>query len=89
MDYFCKGFAVFGYTASALSCDQCGQECRQACGTRHFRSCCFNYVRKRSSPAINQISDEMSRKQPGHDSTGFGVSSLAEENMLSVKLNNV
>ncbi|KAG5681132.1 hypothetical protein PVAND_010592 [Polypedilum vanderplanki] len=32
----------------ALSCDSCGSECARACGTRHFRTCCFNYVRKRS-----------------------------------------
>lgn len=24
-------------------------ECQNACGTRHFRTCCFNYLRKRSS----------------------------------------
>uniref|UniRef100_A0AAG5D2D3 Trissin n=1 Tax=Anopheles atroparvus TaxID=41427 RepID=A0AAG5D2D3_ANOAO len=33
----------------ALSCDSCGRECASACGTRHFRTCCFNYLRKRSS----------------------------------------
>lgn len=26
----------------------CGSECKNACGTRHFRTCCFNYVKKRS-----------------------------------------
>uniref|UniRef100_A0A182FZM8 Trissin n=1 Tax=Anopheles albimanus TaxID=7167 RepID=A0A182FZM8_ANOAL len=37
----------------ALSCDSCGRECASACGTRHFRTCCFNYLRKRSStPSI-------------------------------------
>ncbi|XP_052889181.1 uncharacterized protein LOC128297552 [Anopheles moucheti] len=34
----------------ALSCDSCGRECASACGTRHFRTCCFNYLRKRSPP---------------------------------------
>ncbi|KAJ4448655.1 hypothetical protein ANN_00045 [Periplaneta americana] len=34
----------------ALSCDSCGRECRAACGTRNFRTCCFNYLRKRSGP---------------------------------------
>ncbi|XP_044739238.1 uncharacterized protein LOC123300688 [Chrysoperla carnea] len=33
---------------SALSCDSCGQECAAACGSRHFRACCFNYLRKRN-----------------------------------------
>lgn len=32
----------------AYSCDSCGRECAAACGTRHFRTCCFNYLRKRS-----------------------------------------
>lgn len=33
----------------AMSCDSCGYDCKRACGTRHFRTCCLNYVRKRSS----------------------------------------
>jgi hypothetical protein len=33
----------------ALSCDSCGRECQAACGTRKFRTCCFNYLRKRSN----------------------------------------
>lgn len=41
----------FGATLPVtLSCDSCGKECASACGTRHFRSCCFNYLRKRSGP---------------------------------------
>lgn len=32
----------------AYACDSCGRECAAACGTRHFRTCCFNYLRKRS-----------------------------------------
>ncbi|OAD62410.1 hypothetical protein WN48_07281 [Eufriesea mexicana] len=30
-----------------LSCDQCGRECADICGTRHFRACCFNNMKKR------------------------------------------
>lgn len=30
------------------SCGSCGAECQSACGTRHFRTCCFNYMKKRS-----------------------------------------
>lgn len=40
----CLGFAVWEFGSSnpvALSCDSCGSECARACGTRHFRSCCF------------------------------------------------
>ncbi|XP_015596072.1 trissin [Cephus cinctus] len=31
----------------ALSCDQCGRECVNSCGTRQFRACCFNNLKKR------------------------------------------
>ncbi|XP_076672631.1 trissin-like [Andrena cerasifolii] len=31
----------------ALSCDQCGRECADICGTRQFRACCFNNMKKR------------------------------------------
>lgn len=30
------------------SCSSCGHECESSCGTRHFRTCCFNYLKKRS-----------------------------------------
>ncbi|CAG9769535.1 unnamed protein product [Ceutorhynchus assimilis] len=33
----------------AETCNSCGSECRSACGTRHFRTCCFNYLKKRSN----------------------------------------
>ncbi|KAJ8980092.1 hypothetical protein NQ317_008553 [Molorchus minor] len=33
----------------AQSCGSCGSECQSACGTRHFRTCCFNYLKKRST----------------------------------------
>ncbi|XP_030753078.1 U-scoloptoxin(20)-Cw1a [Sitophilus oryzae] len=32
------------------TCNSCGSECQSACGTRHFRTCCFNYLKKRSNP---------------------------------------
>ncbi|XP_033204201.1 trissin [Bombus vosnesenskii] len=35
---------VFGET---LSCEQCGRECAEKCGTRQFRACCFNNMKKR------------------------------------------
>ncbi|KAF7394865.1 hypothetical protein HZH66_008039 [Vespula vulgaris] len=40
---------TFGET---LSCDQCGQECAGICGTRQFRACCFNNMKKRNSDFI-------------------------------------
>ncbi|CAG9804691.1 unnamed protein product [Chironomus riparius] len=50
MVLFCIYLLVWEYGfVSAMSCDSCGSECARACGTRHFRTCCFNYVRKRST----------------------------------------
>ncbi|XP_067616307.1 uncharacterized protein Trissin isoform X2 [Eurosta solidaginis] len=37
---------------SAFTCDSCGNECTNACGTKNFRTCCFNYLRKRNDPNI-------------------------------------
>ncbi|KAF5293189.1 hypothetical protein FQA39_LY13657 [Lamprigera yunnana] len=37
---------------AALSCTSCGSECVSACGTRHFKTCCFNYLKKRSPPLL-------------------------------------
>ncbi|KPJ17577.1 hypothetical protein RR48_01439 [Papilio machaon] len=37
---------------SGLSCNSCGVECASSCGTRRFRTCCFNYLRKKRSDAI-------------------------------------
>ncbi|XP_063975937.1 trissin [Diachasmimorpha longicaudata] len=31
-----------------VSCDQCGRECVTSCGTRQFRACCFNNLKKRA-----------------------------------------
>ncbi|RVE50684.1 hypothetical protein evm_004594 [Chilo suppressalis] len=31
----------------ANQCGSCGSECAAACGTRRFRTCCFNYLRKK------------------------------------------
>ncbi|XP_036673296.3 trissin [Drosophila suzukii] len=45
-------------SSRAIKCDTCGKECASACGTKHFRTCCFNYLRKRSGPdALRQSSD--------------------------------
>ncbi|XP_063695857.1 uncharacterized protein LOC134827209 [Culicoides brevitarsis] len=45
----CIVFVVCSMQAQAIGCDSCGRECASACGTRHFRTCCFNYLRKRSN----------------------------------------
>ncbi|XP_061726190.1 uncharacterized protein LOC133531799 isoform X1 [Cydia pomonella] len=41
-----SGSTVWG----TFSCDSCGNECVKACGTKHFRACCFNYLRKKRGP---------------------------------------
>nr|XP_026494154.1 uncharacterized protein LOC113399276 [Vanessa tameamea] len=40
--------------AAGRSCNSCGMECAPACGTRHFRSCCFNYLRRKRDPDMLQ-----------------------------------
>lgn len=51
-------------STNSLSCDSCGSECARACGTRHFRTCCFNYVKKRSGSfhpyALNRLNYDSS-----------------------------
>lgn len=44
-----------------MSCDSCGRECTAACGTRQFRACCFNYLRKRGGPpaSLTETVDEL------------------------------
>ncbi|XP_037949714.1 trissin [Teleopsis dalmanni] len=61
LTYFC--FLCICYmhifTVTAIPCDSCGNECASACGTKHFRTCCFNYLRKRSDPnTIKMISNK-------------------------------
>ncbi|CAH2101012.1 unnamed protein product [Euphydryas editha] len=41
--------------ASHQSCFTCGHECAPACGTRRYRLCCFNYLRKKRGPDMMQI----------------------------------
>lgn len=56
-------FCLTFNTTFSLSCDSCGSECQRACGTRHFRTCCFNYVRKRSNSfhpyALNRLNYDL------------------------------
>ncbi|GBP12495.1 Trissin [Eumeta japonica] len=39
--------------AGRMSCQSCGRECVSACGTRYFRSCCFNYLRKKRTETFD------------------------------------
>jgi hypothetical protein len=39
-----------------MRCDSCGSECSNMCGSRSFRLCCLNYVKKRSSGGEPSIS---------------------------------
>ncbi|KAL1508954.1 hypothetical protein ABEB36_003768 [Hypothenemus hampei] len=53
------GILIHEFTAleRRSSCHYCGAECVKACGKRHFRSCCFNYLKKRSTNAnLDEIS---------------------------------
>ncbi|XP_039762083.1 uncharacterized protein LOC120635209 [Pararge aegeria] len=50
--------------AASLSCDSCGSECAAACGTRHFRSCCFNYLRRKRGPDSMKLSQNLHEFKP-------------------------
>ncbi|CAH2100978.1 unnamed protein product [Euphydryas editha] len=45
--------------AASMSCKSCGPECAPACGTRHFRTCCFNYLRRKRGPDTTQFPSEI------------------------------
>ncbi|GBP10196.1 Trissin [Eumeta japonica] len=44
-----------GAWSGGLSCESCGSECAAACGTRHFRACCFNYLRKKRADSADAL----------------------------------
>lgn len=60
-----QGFVLWAACAiqGAHSCDSCGRECAAACGTRHFRTCCFNYLRKRSANGPSLV-DALNYNEP-------------------------
>lgn len=37
-------------SVDGIRCDSCGSECSVMCGSRNFRACCYNYIKKRSVP---------------------------------------
>ena len=39
---------TFIESTSAITCESCGPKCFPACGTKFFRTCCYNFNRKRS-----------------------------------------
>ncbi|XP_076052682.1 trissin [Oratosquilla oratoria] len=49
--FVCLCSCAWAWGSGELSCASCGSECQSACGTRHFRACCFNFQRRRRSEA--------------------------------------
>lgn len=45
-----------------MSCDSCGDECVSSCGSRRFRACCFNYLRKKRDNIDTGISKQTGMK---------------------------
>lgn len=43
-----RKFHLSGSVVWANSCGACGKECEKSCGTKFFKSCCHNYLRKRA-----------------------------------------
>ncbi|KAL1508953.1 hypothetical protein ABEB36_003767 [Hypothenemus hampei] len=70
----------------AETCNFCGSECQLACGTRHFRSCCFNYLKKRNNPEpltasldpILRLELWFARSKYPYFQSGFMVESLID-----------
>ncbi|KAH9635173.1 hypothetical protein HF086_009513 [Spodoptera exigua] len=67
------------------SCDSCGSECAASCGTRRFRACCFNYLRRKRAPHVAQLHELMDIvKNQDSDLPLF----LVEESPLSERWTN-
>ncbi|XP_055600084.1 uncharacterized protein LOC129749184 [Uranotaenia lowii] len=74
-------------SVAAISCDSCGQECASACGTRHFRTCCFNYLRKRSSTPPLAAPQSVNAESVSVPVPGKGSDSSAESSPNNIDLN--
>ncbi|XP_046396440.1 uncharacterized protein LOC124163523 [Ischnura elegans] len=79
-------FAVlfaFCLSDTSSACDSCGRECASACGTRSFRTCCFNYLRKRSPPPMEIAPQQQSALPLGLlDDYGMSVIPQARRRLL-------
>ncbi|KAG6461190.1 uncharacterized protein LOC115450768 [Manduca sexta] len=51
-----------------VNCNSCGDECKRACGTRQFKVCCYNYLRKKRVPdtvmVVSPVASIRSTKLP-------------------------
>ena len=48
-----------------LTCDDCGTRCKLLCGTRRFRLCCVQYVKKKRT--VDVVNDAVDiPEQPHH-----------------------
>ncbi|CAB3224487.1 unnamed protein product [Arctia plantaginis] len=72
-------FIVNTLWASSLSCNACGRECASACGTRRFRSCCFNYLRKKRGPEAVKFYSPVQQLEEIRSMSKFPL--LIEENI--------
>ncbi|XP_055387709.1 uncharacterized protein LOC129616218 [Condylostylus longicornis] len=86
--------------SNAISCDSCGRECTRACGTKHFRTCCFNYLRKRSDPSLLKLQSAKSTLPSSSGSssvfsttsdletpTAFLINSISDEQIYDPNIN--
>lgn len=55
-----------------LRCDSCGMECSTVCGSRAFRTCCFNYIKKKRSGGSDEDRMRGSRGGGGKLRRGSG-----------------
>ncbi|KAJ8705651.1 hypothetical protein PYW08_012697 [Mythimna loreyi] len=71
---------IFLVSSAWSACDSCGSECASACGTRRFRACCFNYLRRKRGPdafkKIQWLAQDMQESQPKSEVPVFLVSNV-------------
>ncbi|XP_035454138.2 uncharacterized protein LOC118278852 [Spodoptera frugiperda] len=77
----CLMFVVSGVWSS---CDSCGRECSASCGTRRFRACCFNYLRRKRAPHAVQV-HQLIENVKSQENSDFPVF-LIEDAPLSERL---
>ncbi|CAH1642011.1 unnamed protein product [Spodoptera littoralis] len=71
------------------SCDSCGRECSASCGTRRFRACCFNYLRRKRAPYTAQIHFQPHDMKDNRPKTDLPPSFLQEDPNADLWMNNM
>ncbi|XP_022818879.1 uncharacterized protein LOC111351276 [Spodoptera litura] len=71
------------------SCDSCGRECSASCGTRRFRACCFNYLRRKRAPYTAQIHFQHQDMKDNRPKADLPIFLLQEDSNADLLMNNM